>query len=145
MKIRPYQSGDTQALERIFKKQGFEYQRPDLGDPSFLSKLIGEQNGVASVAILARLTAEAYFLIDPDFGTPLEKWEAFKELHEAARLDCYARGLDDIYCYLPPVIERPFGRRLLRLGWERNKWMSFNRLLRVPTMDAKEKLCESVT
>ena len=143
--IRPYKPEDAKALERIFERQAFEYQRPDADDPSFVSKMIAEKNGAAGMAILARLTAEAYFLVDPDFGTPLEKWEAFKELHEASRLDCYARGLDDIYCYVPPRIARPFSRRLLRLGWERNLWPSFNRSLRLPTVDAKEQLCESVT
>lgn len=143
--IRPYSESDARALKLIFLKQGFDYEYPDISDSSFLSKTVMERDGVVRMAVLARLTAEAYFLIDPAFGTPLEKWDMFKELHEAARLDCYARGLDDIYCFLPPKIEKPFGRRLMRLGWGRNLWPSFNRSLHVATTDAKEKLCESMT
>lgn len=143
--IRPFQMRDSAALKFMFMKQGFEYECPDFGDPSLISKTVLEKDGKVSMAILARLTAEAYFLIDPEVGSPQEKWEAFKGLHEASRLDCYARGLDDIYCWVPPQIQKPFGRRLLRLGWAHNLWPVFNRSLHVKTADAKEKLCESVT
>ncbi len=143
--IRRYGHADAEALEEMFTKQGFEYERPDFGDPNFLSKTVMEKNGKISMAILARLTAEAYFLIDPEFSSPQEKWEAFKELHEAARLDCYARGLDDIYCWVPPQIKKPFGRRLMRLGWTHNLWPAFNRSLHTVTEDLKEgKKCASL-
>lgn len=138
--IRPFKVEDSAALKYMFMKQGFEYQCPDFGDPGLLSKTVLETNGKVSMAILARLTAEAYFLIDPEVGTPQEKWEAFKELHEASRLDCYARGLDDFSCWLPPRIAKPFGRRLMRLGWGNNKWPSFSRSAHLKTVDLKEEL-----
>ena len=143
--IRPFQTSDSAALKFMFLKQGFEYDCPDFSDSGLVSKMVMEKDGKVCMAILARLTAEAYFLMDKEFGTPLEKWEAFKELHEASRLDCYARGLDDIYCWLPPAITKPFGKRLMRLGWTHNLWPAFNRSLHTRTVDAKEKLCESVT
>lgn len=139
--IRRYQTADKPELEKIFRKQGFEYDFPDVDDPSILSKTVLDKYGMPKMAVLARLTAEAYFLIDPEFGTPQEKWEAFKEIHEAARLDCYARGLDDVYCWMPPAIAKPFGRRLFRLGWRNNLWPSFTRSLHLKTADAKEKPC----
>jgi len=143
--IRQFKLEDSAALKSMFLKQGFDFDCPDFGDSGLVSKTVMEKNGKVSMAILARLTAEAYFLVDKEFGSPQEKWEAFKELHEAARLDCYARGLDDIYCWIPPAISKPFGRRLMRLGWTHNLWPAFNRSLHVSTMDTKEKLCESVT
>lgn len=143
--IRPFKIEDSAALKIMFMKQAFDYSLPDFTDPGFVSKTVLEKDGKVSMAILARLTTEAYFLIDPEVGTPQEKWEAFKELHEASRLDCYARGLDDIYCWVPPEIAKPFGRRLFRLGWRHNLWPAFNRSLHVRTADAKEQLCESVT
>lgn len=137
MSLRPYQLSDGIALRRMFEKQGFEYDCPDFNDPGLISKTIFESSGLPRMAIIARLTAEAYFLVDKDFGTPIEKWRAFLELHEAARKDCFTRGLDDIFCWIPPQIEKSFGRRLLRIGWGKNKWSSFNRLLIEPTKDAK--------
>ena len=145
MRVRPYQPTDAAALQRIFEQQGFEYECPNFNDSSLLSKTVVEHNGTTRMAILARLTAEAYFLVDSTFGSPQERWQAFLELHEAARLDCYQRGFDDIYAWVPPQVVKPFGRRLMRLGWERNKWTSFNRPLVIPTSDAKEaRTCESI-
>lgn len=138
--IRPFQPSDAAALKFMFLRQGFDYQCPDFGDPALLSKMVLEKDGRVCMAILARLSAEAYFLMDKSIGTPAEKWEAFKELHEASRLDCYGRGLDDVCCWVPPMIEKSFGRRLLRLGWGRNNWPSFSRSAHVKTVDLKEEL-----
>lgn len=144
--IRSYEPADAKELKRIFYRQGFAYECPDFGDRGLISKTILEKDGRIAMAILARLTAEAYFLVDPDQGTPREKWEAFLELHEAARLDCYARGLDDISCWVPPMIKKSFGRRLLRLGWNENLWPSFSRSVHDKTVDLKQQeLCASVT
>jgi hypothetical protein len=49
--------------------------------------LTGSAPGEPSVtmAILLRLTAEAYLLHDPSAGTPRRRWQNFLALHEAAR------------------------------------------------------------
>ena len=137
--IRQYQPGDREAIERIFKQQGFDYECPSFTDPGIVSKVVFEKDGEAGMAILCRLTAEAYFFMDKNFGTPDEKWAGFLQLHEAAREDCLKRGLDDVYCWVPPTIAKSFGRRLMRAGWGRNLWPSFTRNLAVPTHDKKEE------
>ncbi len=80
-----------------------------------------------TMAILQRLTAETYLLQDPASGTPRQRWQRFLALHEAARRDAAARGLDDAQAFLPPRIARAFGRRLARLGWTRDPWPCFSR------------------
>ena len=82
------------------------------------------------MAILQRLTAETYLLHDPAAGTPRQRWQSFLALHEAARRDAAARGLDDAQAFLPPRIARAFGRRLARLGWTQDPWPCFSR--RIP-------------
>jgi hypothetical protein len=77
--------------------------------------------GIA-MAILQRLTAETYLLHDPAAGTPRLRWQQFLALHEAARRDAAAHGLDDVQAFLPPPVARAFGRRLQRLGWNRDPW-----------------------
>lgn len=93
------------------------------------------------MAIGARLTAETYLFLDKDWGTPELRWQGFLSLHEAARRDMYKRGLEDCYCWLPPQIEKPFGKRLMRVGWEKNKWPSYTYKLNEPTTDYKELPC----
>jgi hypothetical protein len=83
--------------------------------------------GRISMAVLLRLTAEAYLLHDPAAGTPSLRWQRFLALHEAARNSVGARGLDDVQAFLPPRVARAFGRRLARLGWRQDPWPCFSR------------------
>ncbi len=123
MKIRAYEQSDLDALRAIHARQGFGYAFPDLSNPLFLTKLVlGREEGgkgIAAAALL-RLTAEAYLLLDPDAGTPRDKWQSLLELHEATRCDAMARGLEDVHAWLPPGITSKFGKRLARLGWIRD-------------------------
>jgi hypothetical protein len=71
-------------------------------------------------AVLLRLTAEAYLLLDPREGTPRERWQWLLALHAAAERDAWQRGLEDVHAWLPPVIAKKFGKRIARLGWLRD-------------------------
>ena len=71
-------------------------------------------------AALLRLTAEAYFLLDPKTGTPRERWQSLLALHAATHRDAWQRGLEDVHAWLPPPIAQKFGRRLHHLGWIRD-------------------------
>lgn len=90
-----------------------------------------EHSARIRMAILLRLTAEAYLLHDPTAGTPSERWQHFLMLHEAAQQSAAARGLDDVQAFLPPRIARAFGRRLARLGWRQDPWPCFSRVTSV--------------
>jgi len=104
-----------------------------------------EERGFPVMALVSRLTAEEYFFVDKGWGTPEQKWKAFLELHETARRDLYGKGLEDCYCWLPSQIEKSFGRRLMRLGWEKNKWPSFTRRLEEPTTDLRQSCASTVS
>lgn len=128
MLIRGYTEADLDALRRMHAAQNFDYEFPDLANPLFVTKLVlADDAGAAQMSILLRLTAEAYFLLDSRAGTPRERWRNFLALHEAARRDAAARGLDDAQAFLPPRVERAFGRRLRRLGWVRDPWPCYSR------------------
>jgi hypothetical protein len=150
MRIREYTPEDLDALRRMHAAQNFGYPLPDLDSPMFVSKLVLEdddedaraENGGdrgreladrnsprVAMAVLLRLTAETYLLHDPDAGTPRQRWQRLLALHDAARRDAAARGLDDVQAFLPPRIARAFGRRLSRLGWTRDPWPCFSRLV----------------
>jgi len=81
------------------------------------------------MAVLLRLTAEAYLLHDPSAGTPRSRWQNFLALHDAALQAAAALGLDDAQAFLPPPVARAFGRRLERLGWRRDPWQCYSRAL----------------
>jgi hypothetical protein len=142
MMIREYMEGDLAALRAIHALQGFEYALPDLSNPLFVTKLIlserepshsaerdaGEgaatsfapaQEKIIGAALL-RLTAEAYLLLDPNTGTPRERWHWLLQLHAATERDAWQRGLEDVHAWLPPPIAQKFGKRITKLGWNRD-------------------------
>jgi len=139
MRIREFADADLLALKRMHAAQGFDYPFPEIADPIFLVKLVVEDAASHPVmASLLRLTSEAYLLHDPQAGTPLQRWERFLMLHEATRREALRWGLQDVHCWVPPQVARQkeggqarqegragFGRRLLRLGWERPLWVDF--------------------
>jgi hypothetical protein len=71
-------------------------------------------------AALLRLTAEAYLLLDPRAGSPRERWQWLLALHQATERDAWQRGLEDVHAWLPPPIANKFGKRIARLGWQRD-------------------------
>src|SRR5258708_12798743 len=111
MKIREYGESDLEGLRAIHARQGFGYAFPDLGDPLFLTKLVlGREEGgkrIAGAALL-RLTAEAYLLLDPDAGSPREKWESLMALHETTPRDPPPPGLENLHSWLPPPTPNKF-------------------------------------
>jgi hypothetical protein len=151
MRVREYTEHDLEALQAIHSAQGFEYTLPDLRNPLFVTKLVlaenapangnqaGEEFSVSNSqsgrivgAALLRLTAEAYLLLDPDAGTPRERWQWLLALQAAAERDAWQRGLEDVHAWLPPPIAKKFGKRLERLGWIRDDaWTPYCRRLAV--------------
>jgi hypothetical protein len=135
MHIREYQESDLAALQAIHSAQGFDYPLPDLNNPLFVTKLVladevsaqQEENRQLEAAAtkirgaaLLRLTAEAYLLLDPNTGTPRERWQCLLALHAAAERHAWQRGLEDVHAWLPPPIAQKFGKRIEPLGWVRD-------------------------
>lgn len=124
MQVREYRESDLAALKKIHTAQNFPYAFPDLANPLFVTKIVltdGEPAGEKVLgAALLRLTAEAFLLLDPQNGSPRQRWQSLLALHEAARQDAWQRGLEDVHAWLPPTIAKKFGRHIERLGWLRD-------------------------
>lgn len=142
--IRPYVRHDGDIFREIYSAAGMAEVFPDLDSPLFVTKVVSEENGVPVMGMALQLVAEAYFFCDPTAGTPQQRWQRFLEIHEAARCQTYGFGLDVAYCYLPPKLEKSFGRKLERVGWAPNLWKSYTRQIQPKTTDLKEAmLCTS--
>jgi hypothetical protein len=141
MKIRYARPEDDAAIREMHERMGLDYELPDLHKMS--SKLVFEDDqGRVRMAIYLRPTVEAYMFIDRAemFASKAlqakEQWSRFLCLHRASLRDALANGIDDVYCFLPPELEKSFSRRLKRLGWFR-PWAAFCRVLR--SFDEEEK------
>ena len=129
MRVRSYTDADLEHLRAMHAAQGFAYEFPDIDDPLFLVREVVEADGRPRMAALLRLTAETYLLADPADGTPRERWGWLTALHESASHAARSRGLADVQAFLPPRIARGFGRRLNRMGWHRDPWPCYTRVL----------------
>ena len=132
MRICDYHENDLESLRVIHAAQGFAYALPNLNNPLFLTRLILTEDRSTNAisadtpkdkivgAAFLRLTAEAYLLLDPQTGTPAQRWQWLLALHAAAERDAWRRGLEDVHAWLPPPIAKKFGKRITRLGWVRD-------------------------
>ena len=137
--VRKYKPEDEEEIKAFYIGSGYEFEYPDLSSPLFITKMVTEEDGMVVMGAALKLSAEAYLFANPSWGSPRERWKALLELHEAVRISGYGFGLDGVNCWLPPEIEKPFGRRLMRLGWERNHWRSYCRELQPTTVDLRAR------
>jgi len=118
------QLADIPVVARIHERTGFDYRLPAIwANPRFPIKQVGVADGRPVIASVAKVQAEIYLWLDPDWGTPQERWDALKELHAEVVAQAEEIGFDQIYCVLPPEIAESFGPRLKELGWcETRPW-----------------------
>lgn len=141
MIIREYEGGDLGELMRIHEAGGLPANCfPDLvikdrttgrlvPNPLFLVKEIAIENGVPAVAGFVRLTSEAYIVVNHEVGTPEQRFDWLKELTDHCAKLAWARGLDEMSCWIPPDILDSFEKRLKDLGFVRSPWVSFTKKL----------------
>jgi hypothetical protein len=134
MKIRYARPEDDASIREMHARMGLDYELPNL--QKMTSKLVFEDDqGRVRMAIYLRPTVEAYMFLDRSEAfankklRAKEQWSRFLCMHRAAMRDALANGIDDVYCFLPPELERAFSRRLQRLGWFR-PWTALCRILR---------------
>jgi hypothetical protein len=134
MQVRDYKESDLAQLKAIHASQRFNYAFPDLSNPLFVTKLVlSDSDEKILAAAFLRLTAETYLLLDPNAGTPRDRWQSLLALHAATHRDAWHRGLEDAHAWLPPPIATKFGRRLQRLGWIRDDtWTPYCKKLDAP-------------
>lgn len=135
---RAYTKADAERVADLHRLCGFEYELPDLEAPSFLIQRVIEDEGQIAMAGLVRMTAEVYLLADTRWRTPMWRYQAMQRLEKSLEGQTSAlrltdengnapRQLEDVFCWMPPEIERSFGKRLSRMGWQRQLWAAFSR------------------
>lgn len=112
--IRPYKQSDLDRIKELHRKQGEQYLFPNLNDPVFAIGQVAEDGTAAFVKIVG----EAYLFLDPEQGTPRQRWQSLLGIHEAVRREAAELGLSEVGCYIPPNLGKAFHRRLTKLGWQ---------------------------
>jgi hypothetical protein len=127
--IREFRASDEPILRKLHAEQGFDYEFPDL--TAFEAVLVAvDENDLPVQAVAARKTVEVYMLGDPKWRTPAWRFDVLKLLHEGMHRLLLQKGFTDAHCWIPPVVDKAFGRRLVKqLGWVRSRWQSYCRYL----------------
>lgn len=125
MKIRGIRPEDITVLKEIHEKMGFGYPFPELQIQD-VGRVLVDENDRPVQALLGVPVMEMYFLMDPEWLSPVDRFDAFKELHKEMHREVACRGYAFAQADIPPEVEKSFGRRLKRLGWVKNIWSTFS-------------------
>jgi hypothetical protein len=125
MTIRPIQPSDIPTIRGMYELSGLKYTFPDLLGPKMESVMVIESDGVVVAACAAERITQLYLWMEDDH--PAAKMHYVKVLHEAMATELKSKGYNSVEAYLPPELEKSFGRRLMRnFGWVKS-WPCFSR------------------
>lgn len=130
MITRKAEPRDFPVLQEIFRKQGFDYSLPDFGSTNIIAKrVLVDAHDVPVMGAIERVTTESFGFFDPGWETPGWRLAGFKILHASMQRELREKGITDTHCWIPPEIEKSFGRRLKKFGWVKTIWPSYMRIV----------------
>ncbi len=125
MIVRAMVPSDIPSIRQMHELSGIGYPLPDLRSPFMEAVLVIESDGVPVAACSARRIPELSLWMEDTY--PATRIHYVKALHEAMEKVLSSKGYHEANCFIPPQLERSFGRRLMRnFSWVRN-WPSFVR------------------
>ena len=128
---RPLETRDSEALEHLKQHAKGDFQWAQ--GPDFIEGVaFVDREDSPKLVAGAWARAEVHCLIDPNWGTPEQKLEAFKLLHAEMERELAARGVRQVVTWFSPAEMlraggRAFLRRLQDLGWIRSENTSWHR------------------
>jgi hypothetical protein len=132
VKIRKLEERDLPRLRELHRESGFDYPLPDFLAPEFERvTVVVDENDVPVQMTAARKTVEIYAIVDPNWRNPRWRLDALLQSHEEMRQGLLESGYEDVHAWLPPEVEKSFGRRLVGIfGWIPSRWKSYSRRLK---------------
>jgi hypothetical protein len=127
MRFRPLIDSDVPVLREMFERSGLKYTFPDLRGPKMEAVIVvADEEDKPVAAAAAERIVQAYLLMKED-EHPAAKLHYVKMLHEGLATELKNKGYTCLEAFLPPHMEKSFGRRLMRsFGWCRS-WPCFSR------------------
>ena len=128
--IRDYLPSDFEDIKRIHEQGGLDYSLPDINSPLFLVKKVMTVDDKVVCAVLWRIEAETYLLLDKTSGLDPEQNMAALRALQIEGLDAlWMQGIDNAVCWVPESVDKYFSKRLIQLGWERSRdgWHAWSR------------------
>ena len=128
---------DTPVLEQIHAANGLEDAcMPDLfikdgkgatvPNPLYIIKSTLESDGQIAMMCFVKVRSELYFFVNHEVGTPEDRWEWLQVFKSHIVREAYLHGLDQITAFVPPEIEKSFGKRLEDLGFRKSDYVPYS-------------------
>ena len=125
MKIRPMVEADEELLREWHASAGLEYDFPDLGHPNIAGVYVVEDEAGKPIMACAAEKILQLYLLCGEGVRPEIKLAAISGLHETMTVDLRKQGYSEANCFVPPLLAKAFGRRLMKtFGWSAN-WPSW--------------------
>ena len=125
MNCRSIVPSDIPVLRNMYEMSGLAYEFPDLHAMEEVLVVTDEQDRPIAAAAAERILQ--LYLWANDSIHPAARLRAVKALHEGMATRLREKGYNQVNCFLPPEMEKSFGRRLMQMfGWTPN-WPSFAR------------------
>jgi len=127
MTIRQAVPEDYDQILEIYQKLGFDYNLP--GFESFEDiQIICDESGKIQMCLAAKKEISYYLLMDPECNlNPFNKWEYLKMIINNSFETLKKKGFNMVFCWVPPELEKSFGKRLMKLGGKKFTWPCFGR------------------
>lgn len=112
--IRDYVPADRQALVDLHARHDSALWFADPDDPVNFKTWVVEEDGRVVAAMTARLTAEAFLMLDRETGDPADRLANAKALIEHTRACARDLGFREVHIGVPTKIRR-WAQRLLKM------------------------------
>lgn len=123
--IRELRPSDIPLLRSWHETSGFEYTFPNF-DRMEGALVLTDENDIPLAAVAAERIVQLYLWMDENLH-PAAKLRIIRELHQNMTTVLCSKGYHEANAFLPPGLEKSFGRRLMKtFQWVRN-WPSFAR------------------
>jgi hypothetical protein len=111
---------DFPKLAEIHEQSGLKFPMPPLVSPMIEAvELVVDERGEILMGAVAQRAAELYLLAPAGGLHPVVKMDGIRLLHGAIRDNICPKGYTEGFAFIPPGIERSYGRHLRKwFGWE---------------------------
>lgn len=118
--VREAGQADFPEIRAMHAAMGLDYKMPDLDSALVPVKVVCEEDGRIIAAGILKIEAETFLWVSPH-ASPTEKWDAVRLMQAAVMKQAFRIGLEQLVAYVPECVEKFFKRRMLRLGWQRQR------------------------
>ena len=119
--VRPFEEKDLPAIQAMHKSMDLGYEPPDWGN--MVVSCVIERDEEITMATFLRPTAETFLLMNE--GRKRDQLADLLITHREMVAPMKRNGLTDTHAWLPPVVDRDFGKLLKNIGWKQQLWNSY--------------------